>query len=486
VLSLTLILLGVALVALVALWLARRWADRAAVRVVHRFGARVNRFKLTRKAYIRDTLLANDRVARAAADYSREASVPEPVAWRRVQQYVDEIVPFFNILAYYKFGYAASRATLNMLYKVSVDYEDIGALDALPSDSVVVYLSNHRSNADYVLLAYVLAGDVSISYAVGEWARAFPLEYVFKSFGSYFIRRRYREPLYHTVLEQYVQLITRNGVTQGIFPEGGLTRDGTLRPGKVGLIDYMIGVARDESYAKRLVIVPVALNYDRVLEDRSLLRELVHRESGLRSSRLTQLSEVARYVGWNVARIGTGRWKRYGRAAVTIGRPMRVEEWLASIAAGGQALFDVDRPTRLGRVQQLVDNVLSRIAALIPVTPVPLACAAIQSFDSDFIPHDRLIERMADMRDVLVELNARVLRSDRSIEETFDRAFRMLAMRRVLARDGRGYVVLGRGRPLVSYYANSIAHLLGAFESGVRARDALPTLSSSRGLATAL
>ena len=166
-LSLTLILLGVALVALVALWLARRWADRAAVRVVHRFGARVNRFKLTRKAYIRDTLLANDRVARAAADYSREASVPEPVAWRRVQQYVDEIVPFFNILAYYKFGYAASRATLNMLYKVSVDYEDIGALDALPSDSVVVYLSNHRSNADYVLLAYVLAGDVSISYAVG-------------------------------------------------------------------------------------------------------------------------------------------------------------------------------------------------------------------------------------------------------------------------------------------------------------------------------
>ena len=85
-----------------------------------------------------------------------------------------------------------------------------------------------------MLLAYVLAGDVSISYAVGEWARAFPLEYVFKSFGSYFIRRRYREPLYHAVLEQYVQLITRNGVTQGIFPEGGLTRDGRLRRERSG------------------------------------------------------------------------------------------------------------------------------------------------------------------------------------------------------------------------------------------------------------
>ena len=68
---------------------------------------------------------------------------------------------------------------------------------------------NHRSNADYVLVSYALAGQVAISYAVGEWARAFPLEHMFKAFGSYFIRRRYREPLYHTVLERYVQLITR-------------------------------------------------------------------------------------------------------------------------------------------------------------------------------------------------------------------------------------------------------------------------------------
>jgi hypothetical protein len=93
---------------------------------------------------------------------------------------------------------------------------------------------------------------------------------------------------------------------------------------------------------------------------------------------------------------------------------------------------------------------------------------------------------MRDMRDVLVELNARVLRADRSIEETFDRADRMLTMRRVLIREGNGYLVLTRGRPLVSYYANSIAHLLGAFEAGVRARDALPALAGSSALAKAL
>ena len=323
--------LAALLASLVAIWWTRRWIDRAAVRAVHRFGAHVNRFKLTRKPYIRDALLANAEIAAAVERHSREHDMDAAAAWKRVDVYIDEIVPFFNILAYYKVGYAVSRATLNMLYKVSVDYEDLPALERLPRDSIVLYLSNHRSNADYVLLAYVLAGDVSISYAVGEWARAFPLEYVFKSFGSYFIRRRYREPLYHTVLEQYVQLVTRNGVTQGIFPEGGLSRDGRLQRGKVGLIDYVLGVARDQSFAARLVIVPVALNYDRVLEDRSLLRELAHRESGVRTGRLTQLGEVARYVAWNIGRLTARRWKRYGRAAVTIGRPLSVSGWLGAL-----------------------------------------------------------------------------------------------------------------------------------------------------------
>jgi len=481
--------LGAAVLAVVALLAAgfvrravRRSTDRAARRVVHRFGARINRFKLTRKPAVRAALLADAEVALAVAEHAREHALPEAEVWRRVDEYVDEIVPHFDVLAYYKFGYAASRVCLNLLYKVSVDYEDLPALERLPDDAIVVYLANHRSNADYIVVAFALAGDVSISYAVGEWARAFPLEYVFKSFGSYFIRRRYREPLYHRVLERYVQLITRHGVTQGIFPEGGLSRDGRLMPGKIGLLDYVLGVARDPALARRLRLVPVAINYDRVLEDRSLLRELARRETGARVPRRRQLAEVAHYVGWNVARLLTGRWRRYGRAAVTIGRPLAVADWLAEQAArdgdpstgSGQAVLSLARPERLARVQALCDLVMSRVGAIIPVTPVPLACAAVQSFDADFIPRDALLRRMGEMREALVELNAHVLRADRTVEETFDRAWRTLRRRRMLVRHGGGFVVLPGNRELLSYYANSIAHLLGPFEAGVRARDALP------------
>ena len=82
---------------------------------------------------------------------------------------------------------------------------------------------------------------------------------------------------------------------------------------------------------------------------------------------------------------------------------------------------------------------------------------------------------MAEMRDVLLELNARVIRAEGGIEEIFDRAWKMLRMRKMLVRSGAGYAVLPDNRELISYYANSIAHLLGPFEEGVRLRDSLPS-----------
>jgi glycerol-3-phosphate O-acyltransferase len=449
-----------------------------ALRALRRSHSRLDRFKLTKRPFIRRTLLADEGIATAVREHTREFGGDERSAWRRVEEYIDEIVPFFNILAYYKVGLVVSRVVLKFFYKVSAEYAGHSSREMLPRDAIVIYLMNHRSNADYVLVGYVLSGQVAISYAVGEWARSFPLEYIFKSFGAYFVRRKYREKLYHTVLERYVQLITRNGVTQGIFLEGGLSKDGKLGKAKIGLLDYVIGVARDPEMRSRLHVVPVAINYDRVLEDRSLIRELDAREGGTRPARRTQLMEVLRYVWWNAARLLARRWKRYGRAAVVIGEPFALEPWLDAQDREVGNLFGVDRAERLARVQRLSDTVMDRIAAVIPVTSVTLACAAIQSFDGDFISHSQLIARMSEMRDVLRELNARIVCSEGSVDEIFDRAWRMLAMRRILVRVGDGYSVLGGNRPLVSYYANSISHLLGPFSEGVKQRDRLPALAA--------
>jgi glycerol-3-phosphate O-acyltransferase len=216
-----------------------------------------------------------------------------------------------------------------------------------------------------------------------------------------------------------------------------------------------------------------------VLEDRSLLRELDVQSGGRRPSRLIQAWEVARYLSFNVGRLLSRRFRRYGRAAVVVGAPIPLAPWFARQTD----LFVVEKAERLARVQQLCDQLLAQVGQLIPVTPVPLVCAALQSFESDFVPREQLLDRIEEMHEALRELNACGLRADRTSAEIFERAWRMLRMRRVLAETRNGYLVLPRGRPLVSYYANSVAHLLGPFVTAVQARDSLPVMAGLRAVA---
>jgi len=433
------------------------WLRRHALRTIHEFHARLARYQLQQRRQARDALQQDPVVTAAVAEHAKLMNASEEDVRRRVDEYVMEIVPHFNVLSYYKVGYNLAKLIVNLLYKVSVDYQDEAALERIPKKDVVIYVMNHRSNADYVVLAYVLAYGVHVSYAVGEWARAWPLEYMFKSFGAYFIRRQFREPLYHAVLERYVQLITRNGVTQGVFPEGGLTRDGRLRAPKLGLLDYMCRTLRDPEFTNDIWLVPVAINYDRVLEDRSLIRELV--DEGRRPGRLSQLFTVTGYVARNIGRLLTGRLKRYGRVAVNFGAPRSVREWLANEPPG---LLDWPKERRLPELDRLAREMMDRIGAIVPVTPVPLAAAALLSFDRSLVSRTAVLERMDELRDRLRDVNAKVVRGGARIADVWDRARRMLTLRRLIVAgaDSDSLIVLPRARPLLEYYANSIAHLL--------------------------
>ena len=431
----------------------RRWARRTLLD----FQARIARYKLVSRRAIHDELILDPVVVAAMREHVREHKLTELEVRVRVERYIDEILPFFNVLSYYRLGYNVAKATLNVLYKVTVDYQDESALERIPRGDVVVYLMNHRSNADYVVVAFVLARGVAVSYAVGEWARVWPLETIFKSFGSYFVRRRYREPLYHAVLERYVQLITRNGVTQGLFPEGGLSRDGRLRPAKIGLLDYIVGTLREPGFDRDIWFVPVALNYDRTLEDRVLIQECLDPE--LRLSRAQQARSVLAYVTLNAARFVTGRLKRYGRAAVNFGPPLSLRAWLGAQATDVLAL---PREQRLPHVQRLADDAMERVRSVVPVTAVALASAALLSFERHVVTLPELLGRMSDLRDRLLEVNAKVVRADRTIETTWANARRMFRMRRIVLVSGSSVAIMPRQRPLLEYYANSITHLLPA------------------------
>ncbi len=409
-----------AIVAAIAFLLGKRHARRfQRAQRIH-----IDRFKLKRRhADIELEVFGSRAVVDAVREYARSHHVSTEEAAGKARVYLREIVPKFNLLAYYRVGQPIARAIMHFLYRPVVERNPLREFsEKAPKGAVVVYLINHRSNADYVLVAHMLFKFVSLSYAIGEWARVWPLNHVFKWFGGYFVRRRYREPLYHAVLSTFVQTITKNGVTQGIFIEGGLTRDGAFQRPKLGMLDYIVTAKRDPSFTAPLFFIPTAINYDRVLEDRNLTEELVGKED--RSTKIDKLNTTLEFLFKNVLRSALKRFKRYGYAIVTFGKPVSVDDF---IAAHPEILAD-SFDDRKAMLQRLAEDTMREISSAIPVVPVPLVARMFR--EHELLSESEIIAWLGEARAVWSD-RPWLLR-EKTAEEVWRAARHVLELRRLI------------------------------------------------------
>jgi glycerol-3-phosphate O-acyltransferase len=147
-------------------WFLRRRVNRAIDEINRRLRLRIRPFKLTRRAVLIDRLTFDPRVVEAAEAHSRASGEPRDVAMARVATYAREIVPSFSTYAYFQIGYSVARATARTLYRVRVGFADDEGLSRVDPDASVVFVMNHRSNMDYVLVSYLAAEKTALSYAV--------------------------------------------------------------------------------------------------------------------------------------------------------------------------------------------------------------------------------------------------------------------------------------------------------------------------------
>ncbi|MFN7144836.1 MAG: 1-acyl-sn-glycerol-3-phosphate acyltransferase, partial [Myxococcota bacterium] len=354
--------------------LKRRW-QRSIGDFLRRHAVQLEHFRFIDRVWVRQTLLQDPEIDRMAAE--RAAATGETIGEvrARIEGWLDEIVPYFNLFSYYKLGAAMARSAVRLCYELVFDEAALArARRALPAGCVTVYVANHRSNADYVVLSVGALRQVALSYAVGEWARVWPLDSLFRSFGSYFVRRGEKDPLYHHVLARYLQLVASRGLTTAFFLEGGLSRDGALRPPRIGLLDYLVGVLRAEP-DRRIAFVPVGINYDRVLEDRHLLGG-GDAPPGM-GQKLASLGKIVLrapvLVGAFFTRAALRSHRKYGYAAVSFGEPLLLHELMPDAAAVA-ALPDAERRPAIA---ELADRLLLAVAETVPVSPVPVVAVAL-------------------------------------------------------------------------------------------------------------
>ena len=424
-------------------WFFRKRAERVIARLNTRLQRPIEPFKLARRYDMIQRLIYDPEVTRAIVAHAEAEDVPESVAFEQAKRYAREIVPGFSATAYFTIGMRLAKWLSRALYRVRIASFDRATLSRIDPDATVIFVINHRSNMDYVLVTHLVSRATSLSYAVGEWARVWPLSAIIRAMGAYFIRRKSRGQLYRKVLARYVQMATTNGVTQAMFPEGGLSVSGAVGDPKLGLLNYIVGQTERD-----VIFVPVGINYDRVLEDTFLVAA---ETSGRRRFRPPLLTTVRRILShlWRRVR---GRFRGFGVASVGFGRPLEL------------SAFREGRGEEM--TQELGEELMRRIKEIVPVLSAPLVAYLL----THRAPMTRT-ELLVAVRSVMAGLGEMKMpipqrKPEVFLSDTLDR-FRE---RGLIAVSDEKITVTDLGDPILTYYGRSIAHHL---ENLPRGSDAI-------------
>ncbi|HYR36739.1 MAG TPA: 1-acyl-sn-glycerol-3-phosphate acyltransferase [Burkholderiales bacterium] len=431
-------------------WMVTHPANRVIDNVSTRLRIGIRPFQRTRRQALIYRLLTDPKVQQAADQYAREKRMALPAVLKRVERYAREIIPAFNAYLYFRLGYWLGRAIARTLYRVRLGYIDAEGIARIDPDATVVLVMNHRSNMDYVLAGFMAADQAALSYAVGEWARIWPLSALIRAMGAYFVRRNSGDELYRRVLERYIVMATEAGVPQAVFPEGGLSRDGRMREPRLGVLDYMLRGFRVDG-ERDLVFVPLGINYDRVLEDRTLLLA-----PDAPRRRFQALRGTWRFILQNLALVLKGGWRRFGYACVNFGAPLSMREYCRRRGVDFHRLTGEERRRAM---TALGAELMQAVGRVVPVVPVALMATVFLRHPERALSELELKAEVAPLVAALEARGAHVYVPRGDFDYALTVGLRMLRLRRLVEERDGVFQVRAAELPLLRYYAASIAHL---------------------------
>ena len=334
---------------------------------------------------------------------------------QRIEEYLDEL----RTTQRYRFYRALQHPLYPILRKVRRIAEHVEhAIDGT-SRGRVVYVSNHKSHLDYLIEPIVLDDNgvrpPLLAAGINLFGGALGLLHRHVT-GAIPIRRNSKDPVYLVTLRAYVaEILKRRDLLY--YAEGGRSYSGELKTPKTGLLQAALQAERHE-----LSVVPMAVSYDLVLEERILAREAIRRRSRPFAQ---EIAEMARHaVGY------------HSRAFVTFAQPIPLSG------------FDPDSRRDL---VSLAHRVHDAIGLSYKVLPTALVASAMRLQTT----RAELVGRVGELLSGLAAegANIAVRQADQAVDEGLarlvERGILVLERHRVRVRD----------RIALRYYARTIQHL---------------------------
>jgi glycerol-3-phosphate O-acyltransferase len=202
------------------------------------------------------------------------------------------------------------------------------------------------------------------------------------------------------------------------------------------------------------VFVPLGINYDRVLEDRSLLR--ANDPGAERRGKIGALGTTMGFALNNLWLALRSKWHRFGYACVNFGAPVSMREYCRSRNLDFHRLSPDERKREMAALGR---HLMDAVGRIVPVLPVPLIASVFARHGDKAISELELKAEVGQLVEALRARGAHVYVPRRDFDYALNVGLRMLRLRRLVGeRDGL-YYAQAEELPLLRYYANSIAHL---------------------------
>ncbi len=212
-------------------------------------------------------------------------------------------------------------AWLSRAYNVDYRPAEVERLRALNESASLVFLPNHRSYLDPMILRSALSahGFPSNNVLGGSNLAIWPFSEIGQRNGIVFIRREFRDDhVYRATLRAYLSHLIAERKNLEWYIEGGRTRTGKLRPPRLGILSYVMDAYSDHP-ERDVLIIPTAIIYDQQHEVEAISAEEMGGKKKPES------------LKW-MYQFASSQSRRLGRAYLRFGEPLSLGDAVALTA----------------------------------------------------------------------------------------------------------------------------------------------------------
>lgn len=347
------------------------------------------------------------------------------------------------------------RAWSRIYDGIVVDKEGLAKVRTAAHRGSVVLMPSHKSHIDYIVMSQVFfkEGLLPPLVAAGDNLNFWPLGFIFRRAGAFFIRRSFSDKLYAVVFAAYVRRLLKEGHALEFFIEGGRSRTGKLLPPRTGLLSMCVDPVIDGK-VNDVAFVPVSIGYEKIIEARAYANELAGGEKKKEDARgLLASAKLLR--------------SRYGRVYVDFAEPVSLRRFAEERGRMKTEAGADDRTDRKDLVTQLGHRIVNGINEVTRATPTSVAALILLARARRGLAEAELYRRADRAIEFLTDLGARIstplgpATRQAALRQALGRFAAEGTVRMVTAPDGETIFQLDDvGRQALDYYKNNILHFL--------------------------